>query len=201
MFRNSIHLPSQTKTNSTMAPFDHYSLLHGLDSDDSGALRRVMNGVLRRLASCPQDHPLYVNALDDVEKQIVDRIIDETADNVLVRNAAIRFAAAHANSESDIARFSLELNIVVRPGILGPANLRNADAVQIAEATFDNFAKYGPAVATSSSAVIYHTVLSDPHGPKLRGGSDNGEEDVKVESENEKKKSKRKTTKVRFSNS
>jgi hypothetical protein len=159
-----------------MAPFDGTSMLHGLDSNDTRALRRVMNGVLRRLAGTLRDDSAHRQSLEENEFGVVEQIIDETADNTLVRNAAVRFASMHMAPSNDVSRFAQEFNIVVQPGIVGPVNLRDAEDVKNAQVTFENFVDNGP-------AVVYPT---DADGdPMLLDDSASEEENFKMEDSEE----------------
>lgn len=127
-----------------MAPFSATSIFESLDSEDVGSLRRVMDGVLHRLAGVRAADVVRQHRLQVIEELVVEHIVAETNnDNDAFRTMAIRFASAHNANPATVLRAAQEFDAVTPQDVLGPVNLRSEQTIAGANVIFRDFVDNG----------------------------------------------------------
>ncbi|KAF8866346.1 hypothetical protein BDZ45DRAFT_781238 [Acephala macrosclerotiorum] len=126
-----------------MADFDKHSALFGIEWDDAESLRRVMNGVLHRLATVPAAQVVRQQGLNAIEEVIVEDIITMTENNELFRQIATRFASAHDTNTATVLRESRVFDTITPPSVRGTTSFPSQEAIDDARTAFRDFVENG----------------------------------------------------------
>jgi len=130
-----------------MAPFDQTSILRGIDKEDIGSLRHIMQALVHRLAGVSREEILSSQGLRDDELQRVDEIFQLTRDrrNNILRTMVTRFATARYASPRVVISAAIELDELATEAVQTPLT-RPSREYRLAENNFRQVAGAGPAV-------------------------------------------------------
>jgi len=128
-----------------MTQFDVTSILRGLDSEDIDSLRRLMNGIMHRLAGVAAATAAEISNLTLEEHTLMIAVTDAARNNPLLERMITRFASARYGNTNTVREAARELDLVAIAAVLNPGTRPHREFV-IAESFFNQLVVNGHAV-------------------------------------------------------
>ena len=127
-----------------MAPFGQDSPLRDLDGNNVDSLRRLMNGIMHRLAGVPARTVAQLDDLDLHEHSAMIYLTENARQNDLLRRIITRFASARYGNSRTVRDAARELDLVIIQAVLSPHERPLREFV-IAEGLFTQLVANGAA--------------------------------------------------------
>jgi hypothetical protein len=138
-----------------MAPFDQGSALYGLDGDNIDSIRKLMNGIMHRLAGVPAATVAELDDLDIYEHGTMIYLTENARRNELLARIITRFASARYGNSRTVREAARELDLVAIGAVLSP-NARPRREFVVAEGFFNQL--------VANDAATYGEGAEDEYG-------------------------------------
>lgn len=148
-----------------MAPFNNTSALYGLDSEDTQSLRKLMNGIMHRLAGVTAAAAAEMDDLDIREHHAMLFLTENARHNELLLRMVTRFSSARYSNSKTVREAARELDILVTEAVLRP-NMRPEREFVMAEGFFNQLIANGAATWGAGADEEYGEIEPDSDGEK-----------------------------------
>jgi hypothetical protein len=146
-----------------MAPFNDTSALYGLDTEDVDSIRKLMNGIMHRLAGVTAGAVAEMDELDIREHAAMVFLTENARHNELLLRMVTRFASARYSKSNTVLEAARELDILVTEAVIYP-NMRPERELVMAEGFFNQLIANGVAAYGAGADEEYGDIESDSDG-------------------------------------
>jgi hypothetical protein len=143
-----------------MSRYDETSILRDIDLDNVESLRRLMNGLMRRLAGATEWDAVQTSSLQANEREALHNIYELTRDNDLLRDMVTRFASARYGNARTILRATTDLDRMATEAVQIP-DMRPTREYEMARGYFDRLLQDGEFVYRLGGDSEYGNVEQD----------------------------------------
>jgi hypothetical protein len=143
-----------------MSRYDETSILRDIYLDNVESLRRLMNGLMRRLAGATVWDAVQTSSLQANEREALHNIYELTGDNDLLRDMVTRFASARYGNTRAILRATTDLDRMATEAVQIP-DMRPTREYEMARGYFDRLVQDGEFVYRLGGDNEYGNVEKD----------------------------------------